>query len=248
MPIAIQRSSWNDDAALFVGLKGGSPSGNHGHMDGGSFILDAHRIRWAVDLGSESYSPIEANPAIGNALWTMSQDSKRWWIYRLNTWSHNVPMIDGCQQWVKGSGTVTGVTTNGSGVCVTMDLSTLYTNATSVTRSGTMALDGRRYLLRDVLRGVRRNGQVRWSMITKATPEIDGPRVILRQNGKSLRLEQCGAQTGAWQAQPAQGPNSWDSPNAGCTQLTFTVAAPSSGTVDMAVRFITTNATLILFR
>jgi len=131
---------------------------------------------------------------------------------------------------------------------VTMDLSTLYTNATSVTRSGTMALDGRRYLLRDVLRGVRRNGQVRWSMITKATPEIDGPHVILRQNGKELHLEQCGAQTGAWQAQPAQGPNSWDSPNAGCTQLTFTVAAPSSGTVDMAVRFITTDATLILFR
>jgi len=248
VPIAIQRSSWNDDAALFVGLKGGSPSGNHGHMDGGSFILDAHKIRWAVDLGSESYSPIEANPQIGNALWTMSQDSKRWWIYRLNTWSHNVPMIDGCQQRVKGSGTVTGVTTNGSGVCVTMDLSTLYTNATSVTRSGTMALDGRRYLLRDVLRGVRRNGQVRWSMITKATPEIDGPHVILRQNGKELHLEQCGAQTGAWQAQPAQGPNSWDSPNAGCTQLTFTVAAPSSGTVDMAVRFITTDATLILFR
>ncbi len=248
VPIAIQRSSWNDDAALFVGLKGGSPSGNHGHMDGGSFILDAHRMRWAVDLGSESYSPIEANPAIGNALWTMSQDSKRWWIYRLNTWSHNVPMIDGCQQWVKGSGTVTGVTTNGSGVCVTMDLSTLYTNATSVTRSGTMALDGRRYLLRDVLRGVRRNGQVRWSMITKATPEIDGPRVILRQNGKSLRLEQCGAQTGAWQAQPAAGPNSWDSPNTGCTQLYFTVTVPASGTVDMAVRFITTDATLILFR
>ena len=249
VPIAIQRSSWNDDEALFVGLKGGSPSGNHGHMDGGSFILDAHRIRWAVDLGSESYSPIEANPAIGNALWTMSQDSKRWWIYRLNTWSHNVPMIDGCQQWVKGCGTVTGVTTNGSGVCVTMNLSTLYTNATSVTRFGTMALDGRRYLLRDVLRGVRRNGQVRWSMITKATPEIDGPRVVLRQDGKELRLEQCGAQTGAWQARPAEGPNSWDSPNAGCTQLTFTVTAPSSGTVEMAVRFVTGEApNMILLR
>ena len=247
-PIAIQRSSWNDDEALFVGLKGGSPSGNHGHMDGGSFILDAHKIRWAVDLGSESYSPIEANPLIGNALWTMSQDSKRWWIYRLNTWSHNVPMIDGCQQWVKGSAQVTSVTTNAEGSCATLDLSSLYTNATSVVRTGTMSDGGRRYLLRDVLRGVRRNGQVRWSMITKATPEIDGPRVTLRQDGEEVRLEQCGAQKGAWQAQPAEGPNSWDSPNAGCTQLTFTVTVPASGTVDIAVRFVTGEAHMMLIR
>ena len=249
VPIAIQRSSWNDDEALFVGLKGGSPSGNHGHMDGGSFILDAHRIRWAVDLGSESYSPIEANPAIGNALWTMSQDSKRWWLYRLSTWSHNVPMIDGCQQWVKGNARVTSVETNAEGSCATLDLSSLYTNATSVVRTGTMSAAGRRYLLRDVLRGVRRNGRVRWSMITKATPEIDGLRVTLRQNGKEILLEQCGAQTGAWQAQPAEGPNSWDSPNAGCAQLTFTVTVPSSGTVDMAVRFVTGDApNMILLR
>ena len=249
VPIAIQRSSWNDDEALFVGLKGGSPSGNHGHMDGGSFILDAHGIRWAVDLGSESYSPIEANPAIGNALWTMSQDSKRWWIYRLNTWSHNVPMVDGCQQWVKGSARVTGVTTNVDGSQVALDLSSLYTNATSVVRTGTMSAAGRRYLLRDTLRGVRRNGQVRWAMITRATPEIDGPSVVLRQGGKAISLEQCGAQKGTWQAAPATGPNSWDSQNAGCTQLTFTVTAPSSGTVDMAVRFVTGDApNMILVR
>ncbi|MBR1587813.1 MAG: heparinase II/III family protein, partial [Kiritimatiellae bacterium] len=242
VPIAIQRSSWNDDEALFVGLKGGSPSGNHGHMDGGSFIMDAHGVRWAADLGSESYSTIEANPLIGNALWTMSQDSKRWWIYRLNTWSHNVPMIDGCQQRVAGSARVTSVTTSADGSCATLDLSSLYTNATSVVRTGTMSAAGRRYLLRDALRGVRRGGQVRWSMITKAAPEIDGLRVTLRQGGKEIRLEQCGAQTGAWQALPAEGPNSWDSPNAGCTQLTFTVTAPASGSVEMAVRFVTGDA------
>ena len=248
MPIVIQRSSWNDETAMFVGLKGGSPSGNHGHMDGGSFILDAHKIRWAVDLGSESYSPIEANPLIGNALWTMSQDSKRWWIYRLNTWSHNVPMIDGCQQWVKGSGAVTQVTSGLWGSRAVLDLSSLYTNATSVVRTGTMAADGRSYLLRDVISGVRQGGVVRWAMITKATPEIDGPRVTLRQDGKELRLEQCGEQIGVWQAQPAAGPNSWDSANSGCTQLTFTVVAPASRTVEVAVRFVASTMHLILIR
>ena len=86
-------------------------------------------------------------------------------------------------------------------------------------------------------------------MITKATPEIDGPRVTLRQDGKELRMEQCGEQIGVWQAQSAAGPNSWDNPNSGCTQLYFTVAAPSSGTVDVAVRFIASEPpNMILLR
>ena len=100
----------------------------------------------------------------------------------------------------------------------------------------------------DALRGVRRNGVVRWAMITKAAPQIDGPRVTLRQDGKVLFLEQDGALQGAWQAQPAAGPNSWDSSNTGCTQLFFTVTAPASGEVDIAVRFSTGDTFLILFR
>ena len=85
-------------------------------------------------------------------------------------------------------------------------------------------------------------------MITKAAPQIDGPRVTLRQDGKVLFLEQDGAQRGTWQAQSAAGPNSWDNPNTGCTQLYFTVTAPSSGEVDVAVRFSTGDQTLIFFR
>ena len=55
VPITIQRSSWNDDEALFVGLKGGSPSGPHGHMDGSAKFV---RVRAeppsevALDLSS----------------------------------------------------------------------------------------------------------------------------------------------------------------------------------------------------
>ena len=111
-----------------------------------------------------------------------------------------------------------------------------------------MSAGGSVYRLQDALRGVRRGGTVRWAMITKATPQIDGARVTLRQDGKTLFLEQNGTQQGAWQAQPAEGPNSWDSSNTGCTQLYFTVTAPSSGEVDIAVRFSTGDQALIFFR
>ena len=234
VPITIQRSSWDDESAMFVGLKGGSPSAPHGHMDGGSFVLESEKVRWAVDIGAEGYYKIES---LGMNLWSSAQDSDRWKIFRLGTSSHNVPMIDGCQQWVKGSAKVKEVKRDGAASSVTLDLSSLYTNATSVIRRGAMAASGRSYTLRDTFAGVRPGGEIRWAMMTRAEPTVEGDKVTLRQNGKSITLVQRGAQKGAWAIGDGQGPNTWDSPNQGCRQLMFTVPAQPDGTADVCVEF-----------
>ena len=91
-PITVHRSSWTDPAATFVGLKGGSPSGPHGQMDIGSFVLDADGVRWAVDLGAEGYHGIESR---GMNLWSSSQNSDRWTIFRQSNHGHNTLVIDG---------------------------------------------------------------------------------------------------------------------------------------------------------
>ena len=103
VPITIQRSSWDNARAIFVGLKAGSPSANHGHMDGGSFVLDADGVRWAYDLGAENYHRIESRKM---DLWNMSQSSDRWTIFRLGSLSHNTLAIDGALQQAKGSAKV----------------------------------------------------------------------------------------------------------------------------------------------
>ena len=234
VPITVQRASWDDETAMFVGIKGGSPSAPHGHMDGGSFVLESEKVRWAVDLGAEPYHRIEA---MGMDIWNMRQESQRWTLFRLGTSSHNVPMIDGCQQSVKGSAKVAEVKRDGAASTVTLDLSSLYTNAASVVRRGEMAASGRCYTLRDTFAGVRPGGKIRWAMMTRAEPTVDGDRVTLRQNGKSITLVQCGAQKGSWTVGNGQGPNKWDSPNAGCRQLMFTVSAGEDGKADVAVRF-----------
>ena len=234
VPITIQRSTWDDAKALFVGLKGGSPSSNHGHMDGGSFVLESEGVRWAVDLGAELYNKIES---LGMTLWNLKQNSQRWTIFRLGTFSHNVPMIDGCQQFVAGSAKVAGVKRDGAASEVTLDMSTLYTNAISVVRTGAMAADGRRYLLHDKFAGVRPGASIRWAMMTRARPTVDGDSVTLRQNGKSITLVQRGEQKGAWTIGDGQGPNSWDEPNKECSQLIFTVPARADGTADIVVEF-----------
>ena len=233
VPVTVQRSSWNDDEALFVGLKGGSPSGPHGHMDGGSFVMDTKGVRWAVDLGAEGYYGIEKR---GMNLWNGAQDSDRWKIYRLSTWGHNVLMLDGCQQNVKGSAKFVRVRAEPPSE-VALDLSSLYTNATEVLRGGRMAADGRSYVLNDIVRGFRPGGEVRWSMITCAKAQVDGAALVLRQDGQTMRLVQTGRDAGAWNVAPAKGPNEWDSPNRGCSQITFTVKANEAGEARLGVTF-----------
>ena len=53
--LATFRSAWLDPNATFVGFKGGSNKAHHGHLDLGTFVLDALGQRWAVDLGSDDY-------------------------------------------------------------------------------------------------------------------------------------------------------------------------------------------------
>ncbi len=234
VPIVIQRSSWNDEKALFVGLKGGSPSDPHGHMDGGSFVLESEGVRWALDLGLEPYQRLEK---MGVDLWPQHQTSQRWDVFRLGTSSHNVPMIDGCQQAVNGTAKVLEVKGKGPNSMAALDLSTLYTNAVSVVRMGTMQGNGRGYLLRDRFTGVRPNARIRWAMMTGAEPKVSGNSVTLRQSGRKITLTQCGSQRGRWIVLDGQGPEKWDSPTPGCRQLTFTVDASADGSADLAVRF-----------
>lgn len=233
VPIAVQRSSWTDPDAMFVGLKGGSPSANHGHMDGGSFILEAQGVRWALDLGAESYHQIERR---GMTLWNMGQASQRWTIFRLGTSGHNTLMLDGCQQSVKGFGKVLAAK-EGPPHSVELDLTSLYTNATKVVRLGEMAADGRSYVLTDRIEGLAARAPIRWTMFTAAAVAPEGDGLVLRQHGRDLRLTATGPGPVAWETAPADGPNEWDSPNRGITRISFVQPMPAAGAAEIKVSF-----------
>ena len=234
VPITIQRASWDRDA-LFVGLKAGSPSGNHGHMDGGTFVLDAHGIRWALDLGAENYYYIERR---GMNLWDSRQDSDRWKIFRLSTEGHNVLMLDGKPQQVRGNAKVVKVTRGKKAASESvLDLTQLYPDAKRVVRTGVMAENGRAYTLSDEVECKKSGTSIRWAMNTQAQVEIQGNTAVLRQGGKTLKLTQVGELRGAWSVRDAKGPKEWDSPNRNCRQLTFTVQSPSDRAAKLAVRF-----------
>ncbi|MBC8138772.1 MAG: heparinase II/III family protein, partial [Fibrella sp.] len=60
LPVAVLRSAWDDPNATYLAIKGGTPNQSHGHMDVGSFVLEAGGVRWALDLGTESYDKMRA--------------------------------------------------------------------------------------------------------------------------------------------------------------------------------------------
>ncbi len=49
------RNGWDRDA-LFIAMKGGDNMAVHGHLNTGTFVLDAMGERWVSQLGSDSYS------------------------------------------------------------------------------------------------------------------------------------------------------------------------------------------------
>jgi hypothetical protein len=80
-PVALMRTSWTDPNAIFVGLKCGSPSNAHSHLDVGSFVFESNGVRWAMDLGSEDYAKVEE--VIGNEFWRLDQNSPFFALHNL---------------------------------------------------------------------------------------------------------------------------------------------------------------------
>ena len=233
-PITIHRSSWDNAKALFVGFKAGSPSGPHGHMDAGSFVLDADGVRWAYDLGMENYHRIESRKL---DLWNSSQTSDRWRVFRLSSLSHNTLVIDGQLQLAKGATKVTAFR-DGPEPCTVLDLTPVYTNASQVTRTGTLLQTGE-FRIDDALKGLKPGATVRWGMVTKAQADTSqaGP-LLLQEAGKRLQLTPLHNSATAWRTyETAKTPNEWDSENPGTVMVGFEAVAPASGELTFSVLF-----------
>ncbi|MEE8451129.1 MAG: heparinase II/III family protein, partial [Thermoguttaceae bacterium] len=233
-PVTIHRSSWTDPAATFVGLKAGSPAANHGQMDTGSFVPDADGVRWAMDLGAEGYHGIESR---GMNLWSRSQNSDRWTIFRQSNAGHNTLVIDGKLQLAAGSGKVIGFSDDKAFPHSVVDMTSVYEGQAESVRRGVAMVRSREVLIQDQLTGLKPGSRVRWGMITPGTPDSLGETSVeLRQKEARLTLTILSPPTVTWQEVDTETPrNEWDSPNRGTRMVAFEVIAPESGELTLAV-------------
>ncbi len=123
LPLAVLRSAWNDSRATFVAIKGGTPHQSHGHMDAGSFILEADGVRWALDLGTENYNKMREAKL---NLWSYAQDSTRWTTFRIGPEAHNIVRFNGALQEVNGKAEIRALPTENGIAGNVVELSPLY--------------------------------------------------------------------------------------------------------------------------
>ena len=229
VPITVQTASRDDPDAIWVAMKGGTAQASHVHADQGSFVLDALGERWAEDLGGESYGIGEAEH--GMKFWDSSNESPRWKYFRLGPQGHNLVTIEGetanvggfaalnfCRCWKRDA------------IC---HLSAIHPSASSAKRTGSLAEDGKSYVIHDAFSGVKPGTVLVWRMNTYAKPKIDGRAVVLEKNGKRLRLE---ASAGEWSTFVPELPKSNPDPN--LVQLQLRIAADESGDAAWSVTFI----------
>lgn len=174
---AYLRSAWNNPDAWFIGFKGGDAMASHGHLDLGTFVLDAIGQRWAVDLGPDSYG-------LPQYFW-----KKRWDYYRTRTEGHNTLTMDGQNEDLDAVSPLIATATSQGVEYSIANLDHAYKAKLKSWRRGIALLDQKRVLVQDEIAPVG-SVNVVWNFHTAAKVKIapDGHSAELLQHGKTIKV------------------------------------------------------------
>ena len=223
-PVAMMRSDWTTQA-VYMGFKAGSPSVNHGHMDIGSFIMEADNRRWATDLGSQNYESLES---LGMQIFGKDQDAERWTIFRMATYSHNVLIVDGEQQRVNGYARIDKYSDTENFMFSVSDISSVYEGQLKSVTRGVAVKDLKYAVVRDEFETLDKITTVRWNMVTYSTVELGDKEATLIDNGKVLKLKVKGPVNlvmKTWSTAPT---NNYDAENPGTIMVGFECEIPAN--------------------
>ncbi|GAB3010657.1 heparinase II/III domain-containing protein [Spirosoma pulveris] len=225
-PVALMRTSWSDPAAIFVGMKGGSPATSHAHMDVGSFVMEADGIRWASDFGMQEYESLESK---GVDLWNMRQNSQRWQILRYNNFAHNTLSINDELQAVDGKAPLTAHSSSPNFLSAQVDLSSLYKQSVAKANRGIAIVDKAYVVVQDEIETAPAEATVRWTLLTSATVKLTGAnRAELTKEGKVLTIQVMEPAQIDFKTWPTTPSHDFDAPNPGTTLLGFEVKLPAN--------------------
>lgn len=225
-PVALMRSSWTDPDAVYLAMKAGSPSVNHGHMDVGSFVMEANGERWAMDFGMQEYNSLEQ---AGVNLWSMVQNSQRWEVFRYNNYVHNTLTINNELQKVAGYASIKSHSEDQSLMNAITDLTTLYDGLVRKAERGVAIAEKKYVIIRDEIETLSSETTIRWTMLTSADVSITGSNsAVLTKSGKKLTIsvkEPASAVFKTWSTEPT---HDYDAKNPGTIMVGFEVKFPGN--------------------
>ncbi|MFC2089370.1 heparinase II/III family protein [Bacteroidota bacterium] len=180
-PLSLNRSSWSEDA-IYLGIKGGSPSLNHAHMDVGSFIMDALGERWAIDLGSHDYNSLESQ---GIEIWDSEQNGERWSVFRYTNYSHNTLVIDDKYQQVDSHAPIVESFSSPEKKGAIIDISEAYSASVEEVLRSAFIINNSYVVVQDKIRNNKKKSSVRWAMVVPDNVSVINSRTaVIEKNGK----------------------------------------------------------------
>ena len=229
--VAVTRSAWRDPNAQFLALKGGDNRTSHTNLDLGTFVLDALGVRWAVDLGPESYDV----PGYFD-----TESGQRWQYYRTRTEGQNTVLVDpdsGRSQSLEGTAELRRHEGNPEATVTVVDLAGADDRVEAWTR-GWHTFDGRdQVVIQDEIRLVE-PADLWWSWHTgdAITVSDDGRTATLSHGVRRLLLRLRTPHDARFAVTPARplwsapSPGEAD-PNTGIQRLVIHLSQVSDATI-----------------
>lgn len=232
-PVYVYRTWDTGSDAIYLGIKGGSASTDHAHMDAGSFIFERHGQRWACDLQRQNYNSLESQ---GVDLWNMKQNSQRWDLLRIGNMGHSTLTVNGEKHLVDGMAEIIGTYMDNDRKGATIDLSSTLRGLDEAYRTITLDASDNLTVTDRVKAPADKDAQVRWQMMTPATARISGKTITLTLGGKTMKLTADAGELAlnmtVWDNTPD---NNFEEDNPGTCRVGFTTTVPAGREATLTV-------------
>ena len=184
-PVVFFTGGENDPHNYYFGGKGGRGTVNHGNMDGGSFVFELNGVRWSVDPGRTSYGRIERT---GFDLWGRCQECDRWKLMNKHNFGHSTLSVNNQLHVVDGKATIIDFK-KGDNPEVTIDMSPTFEGQLASAKRKFMKESPTSLLIEDEIEISDETDLITWQLMTLADVELVKGGAILRQDGKTLKID-----------------------------------------------------------
>jgi hypothetical protein len=184
-PVVIFTGESNDPHHYYFGGKGGRGTVNHGNMDGGSFIFELNGVRWVVDPGNQDYNDLEQT---GFDLWGKCQECERWTLLTKNNFGHSTLTVNNELHKVDGLATIKDFK-GGNNPEVTFELTPAFHGLLKSAQRKFRKDSPVSLTVEDLIEVSDSTKLITWQLMTTADVELTKEGAILRQDNKSLKIE-----------------------------------------------------------
>jgi len=191
-PVVIARTGWEQND-IYLAAKGGRASNRDAHLDAGSFVYEAHGVRWASEPPFPPVAKIDRHISdSGRSARDMGRESWRWKAMGYNNLHHNTLTVNGMDHDCSGLVQLTQINDTPQKRGGVFDMAPVLGKGVSKAERSLNIIDGR-YLQIDDEVSADSDMEVYFNFTTKAAVEVTMQGIVLSADGERMLLSAEGA-------------------------------------------------------